>query len=701
MQPLHYTLLGVPRDADDVAIRSAYRRRALVTHPDKGGQASVFLQVVEAFEILSDRVRRAEYDEELRRTNSKDGDETAAPFAREAHASEAAADVKPADEAASVIGLAGHPAPEGAGQLAEENRGATMWHEFLACSVDERVARVGGLSCRAAETLLAYAQSEACQGGAPVAAPDMPVRGQGLSDDASVAADDVSVTAPNGTFGCGGCGSVSANEGLVYGGDAPTGGRGDPRIGVADNESCGAALLVLCEETSGDTREGVIGVATAHADSECVVAPRTAKRPRLDPLEASLATVQAMSPVAATSLKDAAATARSGQGRRGPPQRGRAWICLDNFKVCTRSSGDLTECINWHIMLVRIKQLYHERTKAGADFDTALKAAITIALADRAVEGGSDPKLRYVTEYTTTSGVLFTPATQDLFIGLRQRAELEKLRATCAGRDEVVAAIRRMTIASQAAADDQQRLVKLIENHLKAFRRVFRWQGRRPEGVNAVFGGATAGKERGLGRIYAELWRPTADGNVLVCRGPGRQRSDEALRDLNAMRLAQAEERGDGDAAACREARRLYEQVMRGTPLAPPATAEARAVPGTASAQSASGVSAPFPPAPSNLTKQGNSFASAVSTESCSASSPVSVVSWPMARAMVTTPVLCTRESNGVALARELAIDQSGGDKVSEGGGDKVSLRCGDENHGEPALRVRRDAPTANGAAAG
>ena len=46
-----YGLLGIPRDADDSLIRSAYRRRALATHPDKGGLASEFVEVVEAFEV--------------------------------------------------------------------------------------------------------------------------------------------------------------------------------------------------------------------------------------------------------------------------------------------------------------------------------------------------------------------------------------------------------------------------------------------------------------------------------------------------------------------------------------------------------------------------------------------------------------------------------------------------------------------------
>ena len=54
MAPQFYEVLGVSWDASDATIRSAYRKRALATHPDKGGHSDVFLLVVEAFEVLSD-----------------------------------------------------------------------------------------------------------------------------------------------------------------------------------------------------------------------------------------------------------------------------------------------------------------------------------------------------------------------------------------------------------------------------------------------------------------------------------------------------------------------------------------------------------------------------------------------------------------------------------------------------------------------
>ncbi|CAJ1372530.1 unnamed protein product [Effrenium voratum] len=58
-----YSTLGVSPCASDPEIRSAYKRRALATHPDKGGLAEDFLQVVSAFEILTDTARRRVYDQ--------------------------------------------------------------------------------------------------------------------------------------------------------------------------------------------------------------------------------------------------------------------------------------------------------------------------------------------------------------------------------------------------------------------------------------------------------------------------------------------------------------------------------------------------------------------------------------------------------------------------------------------------------------
>lgn len=69
----HYETLGVGRTATLAEIRKAYRQAALRNHPDRGGDHGRMVRIIEAYEILSDTVLRAEYD----RVNSPSADEGA------------------------------------------------------------------------------------------------------------------------------------------------------------------------------------------------------------------------------------------------------------------------------------------------------------------------------------------------------------------------------------------------------------------------------------------------------------------------------------------------------------------------------------------------------------------------------------------------------------------------------------------------
>ena len=62
-----YAVLGIPKDADEAAIRSAYKILARRCHPDTGVGSSTekFRQVAEAYETLSDSRRRRSYDVSL------------------------------------------------------------------------------------------------------------------------------------------------------------------------------------------------------------------------------------------------------------------------------------------------------------------------------------------------------------------------------------------------------------------------------------------------------------------------------------------------------------------------------------------------------------------------------------------------------------------------------------------------------------
>jgi DnaJ-class molecular chaperone len=69
-----YAILGVARDADDDALKKAYRKAALKWHPDRHSSASdadkvkaeaMFKDVTEANTVLSDASQRSRYDASL------------------------------------------------------------------------------------------------------------------------------------------------------------------------------------------------------------------------------------------------------------------------------------------------------------------------------------------------------------------------------------------------------------------------------------------------------------------------------------------------------------------------------------------------------------------------------------------------------------------------------------------------------------
>jgi DnaJ-class molecular chaperone len=61
-----YSRLGISRDADDAAIKKAYRKLAKELHPDRNqdnpAASARFSEVTHAYDLLSDRDKRAQYD---------------------------------------------------------------------------------------------------------------------------------------------------------------------------------------------------------------------------------------------------------------------------------------------------------------------------------------------------------------------------------------------------------------------------------------------------------------------------------------------------------------------------------------------------------------------------------------------------------------------------------------------------------------
>ena len=87
----YYEVLGVPSTADQSTIRKAYLKASLKYHPDKnrGNEKEAkdnFIRVGEAYEVLGDPIKRAQYDREVaggtftfkrrkRQTNESDADD--------------------------------------------------------------------------------------------------------------------------------------------------------------------------------------------------------------------------------------------------------------------------------------------------------------------------------------------------------------------------------------------------------------------------------------------------------------------------------------------------------------------------------------------------------------------------------------------------------------------------------------------------
>src|SRR3990167_9923691 len=59
----YYKILGVKKDASEEEIKKAFRKLAHAHHPDKaGGDEAKFKEASEAYAVLSDKNKRAQYD---------------------------------------------------------------------------------------------------------------------------------------------------------------------------------------------------------------------------------------------------------------------------------------------------------------------------------------------------------------------------------------------------------------------------------------------------------------------------------------------------------------------------------------------------------------------------------------------------------------------------------------------------------------
>jgi len=51
-----YAILGVPRSATEAEIKGAYRRLAMLHHPDRGGSAQKFIELTAAYEFCVENI---------------------------------------------------------------------------------------------------------------------------------------------------------------------------------------------------------------------------------------------------------------------------------------------------------------------------------------------------------------------------------------------------------------------------------------------------------------------------------------------------------------------------------------------------------------------------------------------------------------------------------------------------------------------
>ena len=74
----YYSILGVDSKSDNAAIKKAYRKLAKIHHPDKrqgkdkSKHEAIFREIAEAYEVLSDPVKRQEYDAMQQRSRRQD-----------------------------------------------------------------------------------------------------------------------------------------------------------------------------------------------------------------------------------------------------------------------------------------------------------------------------------------------------------------------------------------------------------------------------------------------------------------------------------------------------------------------------------------------------------------------------------------------------------------------------------------------------
>ena len=65
----YYDILNIKKNSTQEEIKKQYKILAMKNHPDKGGDANKFKLISEAYQVLSDPIKRKQYDNPLNKFN--------------------------------------------------------------------------------------------------------------------------------------------------------------------------------------------------------------------------------------------------------------------------------------------------------------------------------------------------------------------------------------------------------------------------------------------------------------------------------------------------------------------------------------------------------------------------------------------------------------------------------------------------------
>eukprot|EP00927_Polykrikos_kofoidii_P010329 TRINITY_DN14367_c0_g1_i1.p1 TRINITY_DN14367_c0_g1~~TRINITY_DN14367_c0_g1_i1.p1 ORF type:complete len:559 (+),score=96.34 TRINITY_DN14367_c0_g1_i1:33-1709(+) len=400
-----YSVLGVGHGSSDVDIRSAYRRRALETHPDKGGTAEAFRRVVEAFETLSDVSRRTG-DEQSECTETRRNDTSAQePRTQKRHVPKSGNDVpggrakrgrwkdraqdvfsKSASPSTPPTMSSNKPTPTTApSEDAKENpnvksiSAARVITDLLFSASKFWTERLRQLSDATLLEVVALLQT----GTTPNIDADSEdeTKGDRVAEDTTSSDEGVSAML-----------ALEWSEGADVRGDAS--GSDTAFLNFEDDFVEGGHPFV------GDART-IVGEA--------------AEGPSVAPAEAFHAKAAGVCPDAATASKATSPL----PSRRPPPRRKNmrgvskhrdafiAAVGVKGIMIVTHACHDLDTAIDFHIDLVRLRRMVITRMKQGDDFQKAMLDVHAHVIAERHHSKKSNMKLSYSIRVTQTgSGTL-------------------------------------------------------------------------------------------------------------------------------------------------------------------------------------------------------------------------------------------------------------------------------------------------------